>query len=127
MLKRLIACGVLCILITCILVACGVDTGSNASGPQVHMNATNFVQTSITIHKGQSLDLVDDSSVPHVITNGTWADGTAKPVREAGAPEIKDLQVGGYSLATIGPFTKAGTFKLYCPIHSGMNLTVIVQ
>jgi hypothetical protein len=64
---------------------------------------------------------------PHVIANGTWASGTAQPARELGAPEVKDVQINGKSEGSIGPFTTAGTFKLYYTIHSGMNLTLIVQ
>ena len=39
----------------------------------------------------------------------------------------KDVNIGGNSSATIGLFTTAGTFKLYCTVHAGMNLTVVVQ
>ena len=123
--KKLFAMLGLSCIIAMLLVACGSD--SNGPNP-VHMNAGNFVQNSITIKKGESITLIDDNLfVPHTIANGTWENGTAKPVREAGVPEIKDVKIGGNSSATIGPFTTAGTFKLYCPIHTGMNLTVIVQ
>jgi plastocyanin len=92
------------------------------------MNATNFVQNSITIKKGESITLIDDNPfVAHVLANGTWENGMAKLVREAGAPEIKDVKIDGNSSATIGPFTTAGTFKLYCTLHAGMNLNVVVQ
>ncbi|WP_443092072.1 cupredoxin domain-containing protein [Dictyobacter arantiisoli] len=37
------------------------------------------------------------------------------------------MQINGSAQATIGPFTSSGTFRFYCPIHPGMNLTVIVQ
>ena len=128
MLKKLFAILGLSCIITVMLVACG--SGSNASaGPNpVHMNSTNFVQNSITIKKGESMTLINDNLfVPHTIANGTWENGTAKPAREVGAPEIKDVKIGGNSSATIGPFMTAGTFKLYCTVHAGMNLTVIVQ
>ena len=91
------------------------------------MNATNFVSSDITIKKGERITLIDDTLVPHTIANGTWENGTAKPASEPGAPGVKDVQINGSSSATIGPFTAAGTFHLYCTIHSGMNLTVIVQ
>lgn len=92
------------------------------------MNATNFLQNSITIKKGASITLIDDDlSVPHIIANGTWENGTARSAREAGAPAINNVQINGDSSETIGPFPSAGTFKLYCTIHSGMNLTVVVQ
>jgi plastocyanin len=92
------------------------------------MSGTNFAQNSITIKKGESITLInDDLFGSHIIANGTWENGTAQPAREAGAPEINDVKIGGNSSVSIGPFTSAGTFKLYCAVHTGMNLTVIVQ
>jgi plastocyanin len=91
------------------------------------MNDTDFVQSSITIKKGESVTLVADTLIPHTIANGTWENGTPQPVKEPGAPVIDNVSVGGNSSATIGPFTSAGSFKLYCTVHSRMNLTVIVQ
>ena len=128
MLKKVFAILALCSVIPLLLVACGT-TGSAAStaGSAVHMNNTQFVQASITIKKGESLTLIDDSSTPHIIANGTWENGTARAATEPGAPQVKDVQVSGSGSQTIGPFTTAGTFKLYCTIHPGMNLTVIVQ
>ena len=80
MTKKLFACLMACLTLLCILAACGGTTtslpaGSGASGPQVHMGDSNFNQASITIQKGQSLTLVDDSSVPHIIANGMWQNG----------------------------------------------------
>ena len=128
MLKKLFAIlGVSCI-IAVLLAACGSGSEANTGPNPVHMNATNFVQNSITIKKGESITLIDDDLfVPHIIANGTWENGTAKPTREVGAPEVNNVNIGGSSSATIGPFTTSGTFKLYCTIHAGMNLTVIVQ
>ena len=128
MLKKLFAILGLSCITTVLLVACG--SGSNASaGPNpVHMSGTNFVQKSITIKKGESITLInDDLFGSHTIANGTWENGTAQPVREAGAPEIKDVQIGGNSSASLGPFTTAGIYKLYCTVHAGMSLTVNVQ
>lgn len=123
--KNLFAILGLCCTIAVLLTACGSAPG----GPNpVHMNSSSFTQSSITIKKGDSITLMNDSPfVGHTIANGTWENGTAKPAIEAGAPEVKDVQIGGNSSATIGPFTTAGTFKLYCTVHAGMNLTVIVQ
>ena len=128
MLKKLFAILGLSCITTVLLVACG--SGSNASaGPNpVHMSGTNFVQKSITIKKGESITLInDDLFGSHTIANGTWENGTAQPAREAGVPEINDVKIGGNSSAAIGPFTTVGTFKLYCTVHAGMNLTVVVQ
>lgn len=113
----------------CIAAALLAACGSAPSGPNpVHMNATSFTQSSITIKKGESITLMNDSSfVSHTIANGTWKGGSAKPSREDGAPEVNNVQIGGSNSAAIGPFTTAGTFYLYCTVHAGMNLTVIVQ
>jgi plastocyanin len=91
------------------------------------MTATQFVQTSITLHKGENLILVNDSSAPHSIANGTWKNGTAQTVQEPGVPQINRVAITSNSPVIIGPFNTAGTFHLYCVIHQNMNLTVIVQ
>jgi len=96
------------------------------------MDATNFMQQSITIKKDESITLVDDSAVIHIIQNGTWQQGSgasffnAKSYKEPRAPKV-DVQVSGNSSQTIGPFNAGGTFHLYCLVHPGMNLTVIVR
>ncbi len=128
MFRKLFVLLALCGVIALLLAAC--DTGGSATstaGNPVHMNDANFVQASITIKKGERLTLIDDALTPHIIANGTWENGTAHSARELGAPLVKDVQINGSSSQTIGPFTTAGTFKLYCTIHSGMNLTVVVQ
>ncbi|GHO64194.1 hypothetical protein KSC_030860 [Ktedonobacter sp. SOSP1-52] len=128
MIRKALAILALCSLITVLLVACGsVGSATNTERNTVHMNDTNFVQTSITIKKGERLKLISDTLTPHAIANGTWESGTAHAARESGAPQVKDVQVDGYSSQTFGPFTTAGTFKLYCTVHAGMNLTVVVQ
>jgi len=113
-------------LLTILLSACGIKDLSTASGPSVHMSGTNFVQNSVTIQKGDMLNLIDDAASTHIIVNGSWINGTAKPAIEPGAPTVNQQYVGNDS-APIGPFNTAGTFHLYCTIHQNMNLTVIVQ
>ncbi|HLI68438.1 MAG TPA: plastocyanin/azurin family copper-binding protein [Ktedonobacteraceae bacterium] len=105
----------------------GSSKGSSGGTPTMYMCGNSFAQSSITINKGQSLKLVNNASDVHVIANGTWNNGTAQPGRESGAPEVNNVNIGGNGSATIGPFTTAGTFKLYCTVHPGMNLTVIVK
>jgi plastocyanin len=103
----------------------GGEGGGNST--TVHMGTTNFLVSSISIPKGSKLTLVDDVQVPHIIQNGSWdASGTAKPAKEAGAPTVNDTFSGG-DTKDIGPFTTAGTYHLYCTIHTGMNLTVTVK
>ncbi len=136
--KKIVSIFLLCCMLALTLVACGNSGPSNAAGPgnsspdggsgnTVHMNNTHFLQSSITIHKGESITLVADTGVPHIIANGTWQNGEAQPAKEPGAPEINGVQINGNSSSTLGPFNTAGTFQLYCTIHPGMNLTVIVQ
>ena len=128
MVRTVLVLLVLCGVIALLLAACNLSGSapSNAENP-VHMNDTNFVQSSIAIKKGERLTLIDDAFTPHIVANGTWERGTAHPDSEPGAPLVKDLQINGNSSQAIGPFTIAGTYKLYCTIHSGMNLTVVVQ
>jgi hypothetical protein len=125
--KKLIAIFVALSVVTVLTAAsCG---GSGGSGdPSVHMGETNFLQPSITISKGSSLNLIDDVPVLHIIGNGSWVNNVIKPAREPGAPVVNNLQfnAAGQSMA-IGPFNTAGTFHLYCSVHLNMNLTVIVQ
>ncbi|MBV9229941.1 MAG: hypothetical protein JOZ18_11560 [Chloroflexi bacterium] len=128
-LKRLFIILVLTGMITLLLVACGTTTSTSGSTENVvQMNDTNFVQSSITIKKGERVTLINDSpATPHIIANGTWVNGSTKPAREPGAPEVKSLQIGGNGSDTVGPFNTTGTFQFYCTIHPGMNLTVVVQ
>ena len=127
--KKLFAILGLCsVVLTVLLVACSATiTAPSGASNQVHMNATNFVQSSITIKKGESITLINDAPDSHIIANGTWENGTAKPQNEPGAPQVEDLQISGSGQATLGPFTTAGTFHFYCTVHPGMSLTVVVQ
>ncbi len=92
----------------------------------VHMGAGNFLESSITISKGSKLVLVDDVASLHILANGSWQNGVAKPTNEPGAPRVNNVQVNGGSIQ-IGPFTTAGTYHIFCEVHQGMNLTIIVQ
>jgi plastocyanin len=131
MIKKLVALLFVLSTIAFALTACA-STGSTSSGAtqtgnEVHMKGATFAQTSVTIQRGESLTLVADDSMPHIIANGTWQNGTATVAREAGAPEINNVQINGNSSQTLGPFNTSGTFQLHCTIHQGMNLTIIVQ
>ena len=124
--KKFIVVLVLLSLVTVLIGACGGSSGSG-SGMTVHLGNTNFLQSSVTISKGDSLTLVDDVAVVHIIQNGSWdSNGTPKPATEAGAPTV-NVQFQGSDTHMVGPFDTAGTFHLFCSIHVGMNLTVIVQ
>ncbi len=127
--KKFIAILLIGSLMTVMLIACGGSSGgdsTNSGGSDVHMNDMNFVQSSITIKKGDSLNLIDDAAVPHIIENGSWVNGTAQPKMESGAPKV-DAQFQGNDSKPVGPFNTVGTYHLYCTIHTNMNLTVTVQ
>jgi plastocyanin len=91
-----------------------------------HMGIASFTQQTVTLTKGSTLKLVDDGNFTHIIANGSWDGSNSKPAREPGAPSVQNVQVNGGSIS-IGPFNTAGTFSIYCTIHPGMMLKVIVQ
>ncbi|MGH2508726.1 MAG: cupredoxin domain-containing protein [Ktedonobacteraceae bacterium] len=126
MYKKIMIGIVLLALLTTLLTACSIHANTGPTGPAVHMANTNFLQPSINISKGASLTLINDVATQHIITNGTWVDSTAKPAKEPGAPTV-NANFTGNDNASIGPFSTAGTYHLYCTIHPGMNLKVIVQ
>lgn len=128
--KKLLPLLFVCVFLSVFFVACGdpMATASPSNGPnQVHMNDANFEQATITIHKGDTITLVDDVSTVHYIFNGEWdSNGNQKQLKESGAPQVQ-LQFQGNDSQQVGPFNTAGTFHLYCSIHPNMNLTVTVQ
>jgi plastocyanin len=125
-LKKPTAVVVILCLVTAFVVACGGSSGSGSN--DVHLGNTNFTQSSVTISKGSSLNLIDDVAVTHIISNGSWVNGTPMPATEPGAPTVSNVQFTSAGQSqTIGPFTTAGTFHLYCTVHQNMNLTVMVQ
>ncbi len=112
-------------LLAILVTACGVKEDRPVVVPTVHMGALGFIQNSIILHKGEMLDLVDDTISPHQIENGSWVNSVAKPALEPGAPRVNQV-FNGYDSSLVGPFNAAGTFHLYCAIHEEMNLTVYV-
>lgn len=93
----------------------------------VHMAGNQFLSNVVLVPKGSKLMLVDDDSNEHILRNGLWtASGIPQPGAEPGAPGVQSLDIKSGS-ATIGPFTRAGIFHLYCTIHRGMSLTIVVQ
>ena len=126
--KKLIAAFIVFSLVTVLVVACGNSSSGGGSGSNdVHMNSTNFVQSTVTISKGTSINLIDDVAVVHIIEKGSWVNDTPRLETEKGAPTVNDLQFNGNDSHTIGPFNTIGTYHLYCTVHPGMNLTVRVK
>jgi len=91
------------------------------------MTTDNFAQNVVLVPKGSKLLIVDDTSVEHILQNGMWTTkGTPGTLTEPGAPTVHNVEIKGGS-AQIGPVTTAGIFHIYCTIHQGMNLTIVVQ
>lgn len=105
----------------------GSSTGGAAGTKTVHLTSDTFSPDIVALHQGDTLTLVGDAPVPHTLTNGTW-DASKRAVQgvESGAPAVNNVQVNNNTV-TIGPFTTAGTYHIFCTVHPGMNLTVIVQ
>ncbi len=107
--------------------AAGGPTSAAAGNlPVVHMGPGNFAVSSVVAPKGAKLQLVDDGTFTHILANGTWQGTTPKPARESSAPLVNNVQINS-GTAEIGPFTTAGTYHIYCTVHPGMSLAVIVQ
>ncbi|HEY0757460.1 MAG TPA: hypothetical protein VGD98_26145 [Ktedonobacteraceae bacterium] len=101
-------------------------SGSCASGDTVKTGTSSFEQTCITLTKGGTLKIVQDQQSYHIFDYGQWNGTTAAPQTPAGVPALKDLALSGPSV-NVGPFTTAGTYYIYCTVHQGMDLKVIVK
>ena len=127
--KKLFLILIVMSVLTLSLGACGGSSNSASAGTStVHMTAMAFAQESITIPRGSTLTLINDSSVPHILANGSWMNSSAQAMHEQGMPAMMaNMQVMGQSNQALGPFSTPGTYHLYCTVHPGMNLTVVVQ
>lgn len=100
---------------------------TSAGTETVHLAAATFAPNIIALHTGDTLTVVGDSPTPHILANGSWsASNQQKPGAEAGAPAINNVMVNNDTVV-LGPFTAAGTYHIFCLVHPGMNLTVVVQ
>jgi plastocyanin len=134
--KQLVAVLMVLSVVTLFMVACSAGSRSSkkssvssceSRGTEVNMAEYGFMQPSVTIGKGCSLNLIANTRAAHIIRNGFWdSNGTATPATEPGAPTI-NVWVNGNASQSVGPFNTAGTYHLYCTVHPGMNLTVVVQ
>ena len=129
--KKHLALSTLLVLLIFTLVSCTVVGSTNNTGGSdntVRLDAQSFTPGSITIKKGTSITHDNQAAVAHIITIGSWQGSVPDSQTESGAPVVNNLTLSSANqTATIGPFNTAGTFHYYCIVHSGMNLTVIVQ
>jgi plastocyanin len=118
-------------VLVALLVAATPQTGAVGTGPnrepEVHMTPTTFAPNVVLAPTGSSLLIVADSSAKHILDYGRWdASGVAHPLSEPGAPPLHDMVMTGGSME-LGPFTAPGVYHIYCTIHQGMNLTIVVE
>jgi plastocyanin len=125
--KRFLGICALLVLLTAFVAACGSGsstTPNNTAG----LAAMSFSPSNITIQKGQSIILDNQTATVHIISNGTWNGNTPDPKTESGAPTVNNMMFNSANQTqTIGPFNTAGTYHYYCSVHPDMNLTVTVQ
>jgi plastocyanin len=105
----------------------GSASTGGAGTATVHLTANRFAPDIVALHKGETLTFVDEGSIPHILANGMWiANNHPSPGAETGAPAIHNVGVIDKHV-TVGPFTTPGTYHIYCTVHPGMTLTVLVQ
>ena len=126
--KKLLFSLLIFALLSVVLGACKIiDASTLPKAVPVQMGSSNFIQQQVTITKGESVNLVNNSASNHVISNGQWVNGAQQPKVEANAPTESGANVAAGSSLPVGPFAVAGTYHLYCTIHPGMNLVVQVK
>jgi plastocyanin len=87
------------------------------------MVTRDFTRDVVTLHRGDTLTLINDSNAVHVI-------GPGKNVHVA-SPQPGNPMTGFHlmqtnSVYTTGRWMTVGTFELTCTVHPGMNLKVVV-
>jgi plastocyanin len=114
-------------LVVTIVPQTSVDSPSTNSQPTVHMTINRFAPDVVLVPKGSKLLIANDNAVEHILQNGAWdANGSSHSAVEPGAPALVNMDITSGS-ADIGPFTTAGVYHVYCTVHQGMNLTIVVQ
>lgn len=106
----------------------GSAAGTGSGTEVVHLTSNTFSPNIIALHTGDTLTVIDDGPIPHILVNGSWSASNpnqAQPATESGAPVINNVQLNN-DTKVLGPFATAGTYHIYCSVHPGMNLTVIV-
>ena|SRR5947209_18079045 len=103
------------------LPAAGTDPPNPPAGV-VGMGHEVFTTNEITVHRGGTVTMVNNSRWMHIIgpgQDGTLALADGNPMRERVLTEINDHY-------TTPPFEQTGTFYLTCSIHPEMTVKVIV-
>lgn len=116
-------------LALCVFTVACAQNNTAASGPNtVRLLSASFSVASITIHKGEKLTFVDDSSQGslHILVVGT----RGQQVGEKGAPDFGGLSGARLDAGdswTTPPWNTAGSFHVTCTAHPAtMTMTVVV-
>jgi plastocyanin len=116
-------------LALCVLTAACAQNNATASGPNtVRLLSASFSVASITIHKGEIITFVDDSSQGslHILVVGK----NGQQNSEKGAPDFGGLagaRLDAGDSWTTPPWNTAGSFHVTCTAHPAtMTLTIVV-
>ena len=89
----------------------------------VTMEHEMFAQDTVTIHRGQTLTLVNNSLFIHIIGPGKDGTLTAAP---KGVPMTDRVLMQTNDTYTTRPWTIPGTYWLTCSVHPEMTIKVVV-
>jgi plastocyanin len=114
------------ILLLVLVLATGCSRVKSIPQDEVHMNGAAFLQTTATVHAGQTVKFIDDpGAATHILVtglNGEYAPNNSAPDQlntnngmTINAGQEMDIK-----------FPSAGTFQVTCKIHPSMQLTVTV-
>jgi plastocyanin len=101
-------------------------TTSTCGTGAVYALASTFKESCVEVAKGGQLQIVPAGQTLHILDAGSWVGGKPVPMNEPDVSSINNVRVTAMPVS-IGPFTVAGTFYIYCTLHPNMNLTIMVQ
>jgi plastocyanin len=106
----------------------GTQTPSTGGGNVVSMTTDNFVQHSITVHAGDSVEFQDpsDTGGTHILCLGKAQSCVANPQGPAELNTSSGVQFNAGDTKSY-KFANPGTYTVTCTIHSNMDVTVTVQ
>ena len=119
------------LVIAIVVAANPVGAAANASAngaPTVHVAGSRFLTNVVLVQKGSTLQVINDDGIEHILQkrpmDSERRSGHNRLRQEFPLVHSIDLKNGSVE---IGPFATAGIFHIYCTLHRGMNLTVVVQ
>jgi plastocyanin len=95
---------------------------SKAPSTALGMGHEGFARPVVTIHRGQTLTLVNDSHFVHTI--GPGKDGTLGDIQ--GVPMTGRKMMESNARYTTGQWNLPGTYTMTCSVHPEMTVKVIV-